>query len=313
MSGNRPALRPDVGDRGLATADPDVVADLLEAAWESAAALAESLPLDIPTRLDGRTTREVLVPMGSWDEHDRFATLVEDVRHDRVHEADDAQARAALLVASHHDANGAELAAALRRAGATAVAFLRSPDAATVGRQPTGSVLGRLPLTCALAAATYDLAVHALDVVPPDGLPAPLADAAIGALVDVTAALAARQGLGVMFLVRTPGTAWATATTPRGDWTTARLDAPVDLADTGWPAVEGTEADVLDAASGRRSVVTMLVNRRLRLRDVPALLAVLPALDAVQTLPGGAALQAAARTVARTGQALSRFGALAGR
>ena len=312
MSGSTPPLRPEVGDRGLATADPDVVADLLDDAWSAAADLAASLPLDLPSRTPDRTVREVLVPLGAWDEHDRFVSLVRDARTDRVHEVDDAAARSALVVAAHHDADNAEVAGALRRAGATAVGFLRSPAAGTLGRERTESAVGPLPLTCVLGAATYDLAVGMLDVAPPGDVPPALTDAAIGALVDVTAGLAARQGLDVTFLVRTPDTAWAAATTPDGDWTTLRL-AGSGLPDTGWPTVEGLAADVLDAASGRRPPLPMLLSRRLRLRDVPGLLAVLPALDAVGSLPGGAALQAAARTVARTGQALSRFGALAGR
>ena len=142
------------------------------------------------------------------------------------------------------------------------------PDAVTLGREQTDSAVGPLPLTCVLAAATYDLAVGVLDVAPPGDVPLPLTDAAVGALVDVTAGLAARQGLEVTFLVRTPNTAWATATDAEGSWTTVRLEGS-GLPDTGWPTVEGTEADVLDAASGRRQPVPMLVNRRLRLRDVP--------------------------------------------
>lgn len=312
MSGSTPPLRPDVGDRGLATSDPAVVADLLDAAWSAAADLAVTLPLDLPARPPDRTVREVLVPLGAWEEHDRFVSLVRDARTDRVHEVDDAQARSALVVAAHHDADNAEVAGAIRRAGATAVAFLRSPAAGTLGRERTESAVGPLPLTCVLGAATYDLAVGLLDVAPPGDVPLALTDAAVGALVDVTAGLAARQGLDVTFLVRTPSTAWAAVTSAEGDWTTLRL-AGSGLPDTGWPTVEGLEADILDAASGRRPPVPMLLSRRLRLRDVPGLLAVLPALDAVGSLPGGAALQAAARTVARTGQALSRLGALAGR
>ncbi|WP_088288707.1 hypothetical protein [Kineosporia sp. A_224] len=312
MSGTRPPLLPDVGDRGLATADPDDVADLLGRAWSAAAEVAEQLPLDLPSRLTGRTVREVLVPLGSWEEHRRFVSLVADVRADRVHEVDDADGRSALVVAAHHDADNTEVAAALRRAGDVVSGFLRSGDAVTLGREATESAVGPLPLTCVLAAATYDLAVGVLDVAPPGDVPPPLTDAAIGALVDVTAGLAARQGLEVTFLVRTPDTAWATATDAEGSWTTVRLGGS-GLADTGWPTVEGTAADVLDAASGRRQPVPMLLNRRLRLRDVPGLLAVVPALDAVQSLPGGGALQAAARAVARTGQAFSRFGVLSGR
>ncbi len=313
MSGNRPPLLPEAGERGLAGGDPAGVADLLDAAWSAAAGLVRTVPLDAPSRLSGRTSREVLVAVGSWDEHERFAALVDDARHGRVHEVDDLVGRAAHLAAAHHDADGEELAAALDRARTTAVGFLRSPDASRIGREPTASALGQLPVTCVLVAATYDLAVHALDVAEPDQVPAALYDAALGGLVDVTAALAARQGLDVTFLVRTPHAAWAAATTAAGDWTTVRLDVAAAAADTGRPAVEGAAADVLDASAGRRAPVPLLLSRRLRLRGVPGLVAVLPALEAVANLPGGAALQAAARTVSRTGRVVSRLRVRAGR
>lgn len=312
MSGSRAPLRPDVGDRGLSSTDPGEVADLLGDAWAAAADFAARVPLDLPARLPGRTAREVLVPLGSWEEHRRFVGLLDDVRHDRVHDVDDAQARAALLVAAHHDADGDQVADAVRRAGDVVTGFLRSEHAAALGRETTESALGALPVTCVLAAATYDLAVGCLDVAPPDDVPAPLTDAALAALVDVTAALAARQGLDVAFGARTPQTAWVASTSADGDWTTLHL-GPADPDDAGWPAVEGAAEDLLDAAAGRRAPVPMLLSRRLRLRDAPGLLAVLPALDAARSLPGGAALQAAARALARTGQTLSRLGALAGR
>lgn len=310
MSGNRHPLRPDVGERGLGSADPLVVADLVAAAWSAAAGLARAVPLDVPARTPSVTAREVLVPLGSWPGHERFVALLGDARHGRVHDPDDAGARAAHLNAAHHDEDGDAVAAALERAGATAADFLRSADAATTGREPTASALGPLPLTCVLVAATYDLAVRALDVAPPDAVPAALLDAGVAGLVDVTAALAARRDLDVRFLVRTPSSAWA-ATTAGGDWTTVRL--AVGPAAGAWPTVEGEAHDLLDASAGRAGPVPLLVARRLRLHDVPALAAVLPALDAVQALPGGAALQAAARTLARSGRVLSRLGALAGR
>jgi hypothetical protein len=311
VSGHPPPLLPDAGERGLAGADPAWVADLVDAAWVAAAELVRTVRLDGPSRQPGLTSREVLVPLGSWDEHERFTAVLDDARHDRVHEVDDAAGRAALLAAAHHDADTGDLAAAFDRARTTATAFLRSPDAARIGREPTASTLGQLLVTGVLVAATYDLAVHVLDVAEPDAVPPALYDAALGGLADVTGALAARRGLDVSFLLRTPHVAWATAASAAGDWTTVRLE--VAAAQTGWPTVEGTAADILDVSAGRRAPVPMLLARRLRLRDVPGLLAVLPALDVVSDLPGGAALQAAARTLSRTGRALSRLGVLAGR
>jgi hypothetical protein len=52
-----------------------------------------------------------------------------------------------------------------------------------------------------------------------------------------------------------------------------------------------------------------VLTRRLRLTDVPGLLTLLPALETVPGIPGGAALRAAARTLARTGWLVGRVSA----
>jgi uncharacterized protein (TIGR03083 family) len=306
----RPTLRPEPEGRGLASSDPDMVAELVASAWDAMAGLARSLPLDRPSRLDGWSVRDVLVHLGAWDEHPVFSTLLEDARAGRVHEQDDTDARNAMLVAAHHDAEADEIAASLELARDRATAFLASDEAETIGRHWTGSPVGLLPVTGVVAASAYELAVHALDIAAPHEVPASLLDAGIGALVDTTGALAARAGVEATFVVSTPLGSWACGS--EGDaWTTLRLDGEVNVRELRWPTVEGEAADVLDATAGRRPALAMVVSRRLRLHDVPGLMTLLPALDAVPGLPGGLALRTAAQALGSTGRIIGRLSQLA--
>lgn len=309
VSGMRPTLRPEPGGRGLASAPPSDVADLVAGAWDGMAELAGRLPLDEPSRLPGWSVRDVLVHVGAWDEHPVFTRLLEDARAGREHELDDVDARNALLVAAHHDADADEIVGALHEARDRAVAFLTGDEVDVLGRSWSASPVGPLPLTCVVAASAYELAVHALDVTTEQDVPPALLDAGIGALVDTTAALAARAGLEVTFMVSTPLGAWASGSAD-DSWTTMRLDPDVRARDLHWPTVEGSPGDVLDATSGRRQPLPLVVNRRLRLHEVPGLLTLLPALESVPGLPGGVALRAAARGLAGTGRLLGRVGEL---
>jgi uncharacterized protein (TIGR03083 family) len=301
-------VRPEPASRGFASVDPAEVADLVTTAWDGTADLARRLDLDAPSRLAGWSVRDVLVHLGSWPEHTRFDRLVDDVRLGRVPERDDVDARNALVVAAHRDACAEDVVAALDRARDRALAFLASPDAERLGREPAESPVGQLPLTCVVAASAFELAVHALDISPPDDVPAGLLHAGIGALVDTTGALAVRAGIECRFAVVTPQGGWGCAGDGAG-WTTMSLDAAVPVGELGWPSLQGTAADVLDAASGRRAAVPLVLTRQLRLTDIAGLLTLLPALETVPGLPGGAALRAAARTLARTGWVVGRIGA----
>lgn len=309
MSGLTPPLRPEPAARGLASADPDDVIDLVRGAWDGVIELTGRLDLDRPSRLARWTVRDVLVHLGSWPEHTRFDRLVEDVRHGRTPAREDVDARNALVVAAHRDADAEEVAAALVTARDRALTFLTGPDRELLGREPTDSPVGRLPLTCVVAASAYELAVHALDVTAASDVPGPLLDAGIGALVDTTGALAARSRLATTFAVLIPAGGWVCAAD--GDsWTTMRLPTALPAGELGWPSLEGDAADVLDASSGRRQVLQLVLGRRLRLHDVPGLMALLPALETVPGLPGGMALRAAARTLGQTGRLVGRLGSV---
>ncbi len=302
-------LRPEPDGCGLACGDPAFVADRVGAAWDAVTALAQVVPLDQPSRLPGWSARDVLVHLGSWDEHQPFTSLLDDARAGRHHELDDTAARNAMVIAAHHDATVAEITDALHAARRQAVTFLGSAEFETIGRHLTTTSVGLLPVSTVVAACTYDLAVHALDLAPAAQVPSPLLDAGIGAVVDVIGALAARAGLVSTCVVCTPDGSWACGSSPQG-WTTLRLSDDVRVPQLRWPTIEGAAADVLDATAGRRPPLTLVATRRLKLHDLPGLMTLLPALDSAPGLPGGLALRAAAHALSRTGRALGRLGDL---
>jgi hypothetical protein len=161
-------------------------------------------------------------------------------------------------------------------------------------------------VTGILVASAFEVAVHCLDVAGADDVPREVLDAGMAALVDTTGALLGRHRMTATFSVRTPISTWACGSAGP-DWTTIRLDAEVDGLH-GWPGVHGLASDVLDAASGRANVTQLLLSRRIRVHDVAALLALIPALDSVPGLTGGAAARAALRTLGQTGRVMSRLG-----
>jgi uncharacterized protein (TIGR03083 family) len=303
-------LRPEPGERGLASGHPDEVAALLSGAWGAMLDLAVRVDLDAPSRLRGWSARDVLVHLGSWDE---VATPLEeradDARTGRVRSEDDADARNAMVVTAHHDAGLDEITTALRAGRDRALSFLQSPDVEVVGPRWVDSKMGQLPMTGVLVAQAYELAVHAIDLLAPvpDQVPDALLDAGTGALVDVAGALAARHGVTETFAVLTPAGCWATGTTD-GAWTTLRLAPGVQASALGWPAVAGSAQDVLDASAGRAIAVQLLATRRLRVHGVPGLLRLLPALGSVPGFPSGPALQATLRALSQTGRMAGRLG-----
>jgi len=296
----------EAGPRGLASAPAADVVALVGQAWDAACTLVAGLDLDRPSRRPGRTVRDVLVPLGSWPEHERFAALLDDGALDgrAAGTAKDGELDDDALVAVHAGAATAAVVAALRRARDGALALLDDPDGGHRGLAPVPSPVGPLPLTCAVVASCYELAVHALDVAGADDVPEPLLAAGIAALVDTTGALAARSGVAARFAVRTPRGGWACITRGPRAWTTS----PLHGGRAGLPLLEGAAADVLDASAGRRSPVPLLAARRLRLHDVPGLMALLPVLEGVPDLPGGAALRATARVIGGTGRLVGRLG-----
>lgn len=307
-------LRPELGERGLASGDPRDVAALLGGAWDAVIDVAAHVDLEAPSRLKGWSARDVLVHLGSWDaDATPLEERADDARTGRVRSEDDVDARNAMVVAEHHDADAGEVTAALRAGRDRALSFLASADVEVVGRHWVGSMVGQLPMTGVLVAQAYELAVHAVDLLPAGvrRVPDVLLDAGTGALVDVTGALAARHGVTETFAVLTPSGCWATSVADES-WTTVRLDPGVRATALGWPAIAGSAQDVLDAASGRTPAVQLLATRRLRVHDVPGLLRLLPALGSVPAFSHGPAVRTTLHALAQTGRLAGRVGGIAG-
>lgn len=292
-------LLPEPESRGLASAAAEDLAVLFAGAWNAIIDLADRLPTDRASRLEGWTAHDVLVHLGSWEEHPTFASLLDDARHGRVHEVDDCDARNALVVAAHHDATRDDITAALQAARDRGLAFLRSDELAAIGQDLISSRLGPLPVAGLVMASGFELAVHALDITEPRLVPACLLNAGVASLVDLVGALASRRGLRATLAVVTPTSSWATSCTP-GGWATLQLPETTTARALGWPAVEGRAHDILDAAAGRQSTTHLVLTRRLRPFDVPALLELSGALERAAELPGRSALRAAARALGQT-------------
>ncbi|MGN6244976.1 MAG: maleylpyruvate isomerase N-terminal domain-containing protein [Motilibacteraceae bacterium] len=308
-------LVPDPGERGLSSADLSAVAGPLLAAWDGFLVVAQHLAdaggLGRPSRLPGWSARDVCVHLGSWPDAPVLERLLGDARAATTRRADggvggmdaaelgaplDVDGANEAVLAAHGDASDDEVMAALRAARERTVDFLDSPEARDLALAPTRTLLGPLPLLGHVEAAAYELAVHALDLAPA-AAPAPsdeLLLAGLGALADVTGALCARSGVTATVAILTPLGGWAFGS--RGpDWTTVQLGPDAAASTLGWPSLEGAAPVVLDASAGRAAVPPLLLRRELRVHDVPGLLGLVPVLDAVPGLPGGAALAAGAR------------------
>ena len=132
--------------------------------------------------------------------------LLAEARGTAYAERIDQDARNASVVARHRDATQAELLAALTRAREAVADFLGSADARELGVRRVDSVLGPLPLLAVVGAATYELAVHGLDLIPAGvaEVPAQVLHAGLGSLVDIAGALAARQEITATVTGMTP-------------------------------------------------------------------------------------------------------------
>lgn len=309
-----PPLVPSDGELGLASWEPGDLSSVVLPAWDAFLVLAADLDLDAPSRLEGWTAGDVCVHLGSWPGSRSFQRIRDEAERDEVAGVDDwSDHRSATFDQDAHNeavlearrgAPRVEVLAALQESRDEVAQFLDSDDANRLGRRRVRSVLGPLPLSTLVVAGAYELAVHALDLAPAGAKepPAPLLSAGLAALVDTTGALAARCELSVGASCVAPEGGWAFAAVP-GAWTTLELpDVP-----SGWPAVQGRAADLLDASAGRRAVAPMLGRRALRLHHVTGLLALAPIVEAVPGLPGGAALRPAVHNVRGLSRLLRRL------
>ena len=298
------SLLPIPGERGLASHDVTLLAEVYLGAWDAFISLAADVDLDAPSRLTGWAGRDVLAHLGTWEDQPTMERLLAEARGTAYAERIDQDARNASVVAGHRDATRAELLAALQRAREAVADFLGSAEAKEIGVRRVESVLGPLPLLAVVGAANYELAVHGLDLLPAgiSKVPANLLHAGLGSLVDITGALAARQEITATVTGMTPQGGWAFGCVGE-DWTTVDLPAgPVDGI-----GVEAEAAILLDVSAGRISVPPLLVRRELRAHGTGGLMALAPIVEAVPGIPGGAALKTAARYVGGIGRLMQRL------
>ena len=282
--------------QGLTDAGRDVVAPMVLQAWDDFLDLVDPLDFDAPSRLPGWRVHEVCVHLGAWPEHDALAGVLASAREGRLDRLPDSDEINARLVAEYRDASRDEVMASLVRARDNAAAYFADSDA-SLDVAPTGSVVGPLPVLSVLLGGTYELAVHALDLAPA-GAPPPsdhLLLTGLGALAEVTGALAARVGVEGGASLHAPIGGWEFAA-HGGGWTTRRL-GPEPPRGT---AVEGEASALLDLSAGRINPVAAITRGHLRVHDLPGLLRLAPIVESAPGLPGGPVLRVAARTLSAT-------------
>ena len=298
------ALIPGPGERGLATSDPARLAASISQSWAIFAALVDVLDLDAPTRAKGLRAREVVIPLGAWDDNRPLTVLLDEARAGNVGDHDQG-ALVDAVRAAHRDEPDEAVREAIRRQGDQMEHFLYGDSVRELGALPVASMLGTLPVLTFLHAATYPLATSALDLelagaVAPDAL---LLNGLLG-LVDTIGALAARQGVTASIAAITPTAIVATGASA-GSWRTSLLD-PDDLRgelpESVGPSVEGRARLVLDITSGRADIPAAVRRKEVAIHDLAGLLALAPIVEQVPGIPGRAALVAAIRaTTALTG------------
>lgn len=279
---------------GLAASDPDGVRSRVLACWDAFVGTAVGLDLRRPSRIPGWSAHDVCVHLGRWDDAEPLGRLLASARAGGTGQSPDVDADNAEVLAAHRDASREEVLAALRHSREGVAAFFDSPDANRLALAPVMTVLGTLPLLSIVHAGCYELAVHLLDLVPA-GAPEPAAEvlhAGLGALLDVTAALALRVGIAATVGAQTPEGGWR-CSIAAGGWTTV----PVPPGPVPGCAILGAAADILDVSAGRAAAPALIAARRLRVQDMRTFLTLAPLVEAVPGLPGGAPLRAAARTL----------------
>jgi hypothetical protein len=288
-------LVPGQNERGLATADPARLAASICQSWALFDAMLDDVDLDAPSRAKGLRAREVVIPLGAWDDNRPLARLLEEARLGVVGDHDQSALVAAVREA-HRDEPVSAIRDAIRRQGEQMETWLYGDDVDDLGQLPVASMLGTLPVITFLHAATYPLATSALDLEQAGAVaPQALLDNGLMGLVDTIGALAARQGLTASIAGITPTTLVGTGATG-GAWRTALLDPrglhlPRDVG----PSVEGATRLLLDITAGRADVPSAVRAHAVALHDVTGLLALTPIVEQVPGIPGRGALVGAIR------------------
>ena len=277
---------------GLAGTGVSELSAAVLSAWDDFLSVVDSADLSRPSRLKDLSARDVLVHLGTWDDHDVLPGLIAaaDGRSADAAGSPDDINRA--LLARHTDATDDDVRAALRRSRSDVAAFFASDEPARVGAKEVVASIGRLPLLTVLSAGRYELAVHALDLraAAPS---AALLDNGLAALIDVTGALAHQHGIETSLTAVAPEGGWSFVSTAKG-WTTSRASGRFD-----GPGVKADAAVLLDASAGRAQLPALLARRKLKVQDMRGFLKLAPMIDAVPGLPGGPVLRSGVKALAK--------------
>lgn len=292
--------------RGLADLEPAALGSDVLTAWDAFLDVVTAPGTDLtrPSRLPGWTGLDTCIHLGSWPDARVLEGVLASARAgghgphlpsaDRANEA---------VVAAHRDASVDEVVTALREARARLAAFFPSADATELGRSPSRSAVGPLPVLSLAHAGCYELAVHALDLAP-CGAPPPsphLLQRGLAALIDVTGALSFRAGVELTLTAQSPDGGWRFTSGDTG-WTTE----PVPAGRFPGTGVRGTAVDLLDTSAGRSGLPQLLLTRRLQVQQLPQFLRLAPLLDDVPGLPGGPALKTAVAGLQGVGTGVGR-------
>ena len=294
------------GPRGLADTDPALLGEQVLACWDAFLDLATSPATDLsrPSRLPGWSGRDVCVHLGAWDGTSPMEGILDAARRGDLADLGSPDASNEAKVRTHRGAGDDDVVNGIVRARDAVEAFLEGPDLERYGRTPVGSTVGPLPVLSLVHAATYELAVHGMDLAAcgAPAAPAQLLDRGLGALVDVTGSLASKAGVHFALTASTPGSGWRFTSTPDG-WRTE----PTPGGAFDGVGVRGTAAELLDASAGRVSLPSLLLSRRMVVQELPQWMRLAPLVAEVPGLPGGAALRGAVSGLGKVGGLLGRL------
>lgn len=290
------AISPTQSDRGLASANPRLVADQTLQAWNDFLRAIDAVDIDAPTRLKKTPARALIAKVGDWPESRQLPQILADAKLGNTEPIDQDAIDAAVVEANAHRTQR-ELIEAVERSRDSLVDWLSTGDTANhslheVGLQPVGSPLGSLPVLTYIHAAAFQLAVCARDLRKAGASqPTTLAIAGLRALVDTTGALASRMGIDARFAVVTPSASALTIASDEG-WIVQDLESH-KLGDD-LPGLEGDLGLVIDVAAGRKNPLRRLRRNELVIHDMPGLLRLAPIAQENPGLPGGPILRKAA-------------------
>lgn len=275
---------------GLADTPTAELGVAVVAAWDAFLTLVRHPSTDLrrQSRLPGWSGADACIHLGSWPQSRALPGMLASARAGGTGEPGSPDEGNARIVAAHRHESVERIIAALQEARDDIAGFFAGDEPERLGRSMSSSTIGPMPVLSLVHAASYELAVHALDL-RPCGAPEPdphLLDRGLAALMDATGALATRHRIDLSVTAQGPDGGWRFTSGPDG-WSTGRT--PAGTFDGA--GVRGTVTDLLDASAGRTGLPQLLVGRRLVAHDMTGLMHLAPILTAVPGLPGGAALR----------------------